>query len=118
MEAFKQLEGTETEAFGKNSYVCRKELGLPMGFERSLLSSNGSFSTCPYALKIVKAIKHGYCPDKQWIKLHLGRGGYSRLEVQVKAERLTWKVDLITIPIPASSNSACPRPRMKSPLLR
>ena len=50
MEAFKQLEGTETEAFGKNSYVCRKELGLPMGFERSLLSSNGSFSTCPYAL--------------------------------------------------------------------
>jgi hypothetical protein len=29
-EAFEQLEITETEAFGENSYFRRKELGLPM----------------------------------------------------------------------------------------
>ena len=29
-EAFEQLEITETEAFGENSYFRRKERGLPM----------------------------------------------------------------------------------------
>ncbi len=29
-EAFEQLEVTETEAFGENSYFHREELGLPM----------------------------------------------------------------------------------------
>ncbi|KAI9774713.1 MAG: hypothetical protein M1839_001674 [Geoglossum umbratile] len=59
---------------------------------KPLLSSAGSshFQPAQYALKFIKATKHGYRPDKQWIKLRLGPGDYSWLEDQIKADDDLW----------------------------